>query len=340
MPTDEMRHAMAECIVGDDVFVEDPTVNTLQNDIAALLGKEDALFVPSGCMSNQIALAIHAKAGDEVIVDDESHIFHYETAAPSIIARVQLRCVSSASQGTRGALSVDDVERAIRPGAYYFPRTSLVCIENSHNRYGGTVLTPAHFKELKELCDSRSLALHCDGARLWNACAALDVEPREFAVHCDTLSVCLSKGLGAPVGSLLVGSHTHIQAARRWRKILGGGMRQAGVLAAAGLIALHKHRQGLHFDHAHAAQFAKSLHESGSFIVDNYPTQTNIVIFRMVNPVDTTTYIERCQQHGLRISTGREGGWLRAVFHHQVSASQTQEAIDIIKAVSSNFAHN
>lgn len=329
VPTPEMRRAMAEAVVGDDVFSEDPTVNQLQEYAADLLGKEAALFVPSGCMGNQIALAVHAKTGDEVIVEGESHIFHYETTAPSIIARVQVRCVAS----QKGAMTPEDVEAAIRPGAYYFPRTSVVCVENTHNRHGGTVLSLDYLKELGQVCTQHTLAYHCDGARLWNACAATGISPKDYAAPFDTLSVCLSKALGAPVGSLIVGKKEHIEVARRWRKILGGGMRQAGVIAAAGLYALQHHRQKLVEDHEHARSFARILHESGNIVVDNYPVETNIVVFKPREATPVAEFIERCSARGLRISSGREGGWLRAVFHHQVNAEDSLRAAEIIATV-------
>lgn len=326
-PTEGMRKAMANAVVGDDVFSEDPTVNELQEYVAELFGKESALFVPSGCMGNQISLAVHAKTGDEVIVEGESHIFHYETTAPSIIARVQVRCVNSAS----GEMNPSDVEAAIRPGAYYFPRTSVVCVENTHNRHGGTVVSLENIKALREVCTKHSLAFHCDGARIWNASAKTGIALNEYAQYFDTLSVCLSKALGAPVGSLIVGKKEHTEVARRWRKILGGGMRQAGVLAAAGLYAIKEHFPLLPQDHENAEAFATTLYESEIVQVDNYPVQTNIVVFKPNAPnVDITEFIAGCQTEGLRISPGREGGWLRAVFHHQVSKQDGLKAAEVI----------
>jgi len=325
-PTPEMRQAMVNADVGDDVFNEDPTVNELQDYASDLLGKEAALFVPSGCMGNQIALAVHAKAGDEVIVEGESHIFHYETTAPSIIARVQIRCV----QSVHGEMKPEDVQAAIRPDAYYFPRTSVVCIENTHNRHGGTIVSLKNIKSLKTICNKHGLAFHCDGARLWNASVKTGITPKEYAQNFDTLSVCLSKALGAPVGSLLVGTKHHIEIARRWRKILGGGMRQAGILAAAGLYALKHNILKLEEDHYNAKAFATTLHESGIITVDNHPVQTNIVVFKPNKIFELHQFISQCHQSGLRISAGREGGLLRAVFHHQVSKLQGINAAEII----------
>ncbi len=325
-PTPGMRKAMATAKVGDDVFQEDPTVNALQDYVADLFDKEAALFVPSGCMGNQISIALHAGTGDEVIVESQSHIFHYETTAPSIIARVQMHCVASA----RGAMELSDIEAAIRPDAYYFPKTTLICIENTHNRHGGTVLGIDYFRALDRFRKKKKLALHCDGARIWNACAASGVEPREYAHHVDTLSVCLSKALGAPVGSLIVGTREHIQHARRWRKILGGGMRQVGVLAAAGMYALKHHREALMSDHENARLLALRLRESDRIVVDNETVDSNIVVFKPRRVTPVPAFIEQCQRMGLRVSSGREGGWLRAVFHHQVSRKQTKEAVEVL----------
>ncbi len=333
-PTAGMRKAMASAKVGDDVFSEDPTVNELQDEVADLFQKEAALFVPSGCMGNQIAIALHAGTGDEIIVESESHIFHYETTAPSIISRVQMHCVAS----ERGAMTTESIAAAIRPDAYYFPKTKLICVENTHNRHGGTVLSLEYIAALDRFRRKRKLALHCDGARIWNACAASGEQPSAFAKHFDTLSVCLSKGLGAPVGSLILGTKEHIVQARRWRKILGGGMRQVGVLAAAGLYAVRNHRSGLMQDHANAASFAKRLANSDHVEVDNYPTQSNIVVFRPRTKVQPADFIASCQTAGLRISSGREGGWLRAVFHHQVSTMQTKKAGEIVVRNASSSA--
>jgi len=229
-PTDEMRQAMLNAIVGDDVYGEDPTVNRLQDMIAELFGKEAALFVPTGVMGNQIAIAVHTNKGDEVIVESESHLFHYETAAPSVISAVQMHCIPS----KKGEMSLDDISQAIRSSEYYFPETTLICIEQTHNRHGGTVLSLDYMQSLHQLAKDHKVPVHCDGARIWNACAATGVQPHEYAKHVDSLSVCLSKGLGAPVGSLFIGTRKHVQKALHWRKLLGGGMRQVGILGDGG----------------------------------------------------------------------------------------------------------
>lgn len=314
VPTPEMRRAMAEAPVGDDVYGEDPTVNALQEYAADLLGKEAALFVPTGVMGNQIGLALHTRRGDEVIVEGESHIFHYETGAPAMLSGVQLHCISSEN----GAPTPETIRRAIRPGEYYFTRTALLCLENTHNRHGGTVLSLEYIRTAAAIAREVGIAFHCDGARLWNACAATGIFPRDYATEFDTLSVCLSKGLGAPAGSLIVGTKDHITAARKYRKIFGGGMRQAGILAAAGLHALQFHRELLPQDHENARLFATQLAESGAVSIDLAAVQTNIVVFALHDASAMSSVIEKCRQHGVLVSAGRPGV-IRAVFHFQVS---------------------
>ncbi len=323
-PTEEMRELMARAPVGDDVYGEDPTVNQLQDIAAELLGKEAALFVPTGCMGNQICLKIHTKEGDEVIVDSEAHIFHYETAAPAVISRVQLYTVRS----DNGIFSIGDLRDAVRPPQYYFPETTLFCMENTHNRYGGVVIPLEHVQECGQFAREYGLAFHCDGARLWNACAATGISPKDYAAPFDTLSVCLSKGLGAPVGSLIVGTRKHIEKARKWRKLLGGGMRQAGILAAAGLHALQNHRELLVHDHDHAALFARILAESPLVRIES-GVQTNIVVFGYPPSIEFDAFARECQARNVLISSGRTG-YARAVFYHQVSRSDAERAAEAV----------
>ncbi len=321
MPTDEMRRVMMQAKVGDDVYGEDPSINELQEYAADLLGKESALYVPSGVMSNQIAIALHTQRGDEVIVENESHIFHYETGAPAMLSGVQLHCVHS----EKGAPSPDNLRHAIRPSDYYFPRTSLICLENTHNRHGGTILPHAYLQEIAGIARHFCIAAHCDGARLWNACAATGISASDYAAPFDTISVCLSKGLGAPVGSLLAGAKSYIEAAKKYRKIFGGGMRQAGILAAAGLFALKHHREFLAYDHEHATLFAKLLAESENVKIALENVETNIVLFETPN---TDLFIQKCRQHGLLVSVGKKDA-IRAVFHFQTSRSDTIKAAEI-----------
>lgn len=329
-PTEEMLDAMRGALVGDDVFGEDPTVNELQECAAELLGKEAALFVPSGTMGNQICLALHCQPGDEAIVEGESHIFHYETGGPSIIARVQLHCIPT----SRGAISPEQFEAARRTSEYYFPKTALVCLENTHNRHGGTILALSEIQRLEHAARAAGAVLHCDGARLWNACAETGLSPAEYASPFDTLSVCLSKGLGAPVGSLIVGKTEHIARARKWRKILGGGMRQAGFLAAAGLHALRRHRDFLSGDHKNAKSFAAGVGSIPGLTLQQSAVETNIVLFSPENmrTSSISELLEHCSNNGLALSRGRGQTTLRAVFHFQVSEKQTEEAVSIVAA--------
>jgi threonine aldolase len=222
VPDEGMRAAMANARVGDDVYSEDPTVEHLQERLADMFGKEAALFVPSGTMGNQICLALHASTGEEVIAEQDAHIFHYENAAASVIARAQIHRIRS----TAGEMFLYDVRDAIRPSAYYYPRTAVIAVENTHNRHGGTVVSTAYLQDLRGLATEHNLPMHCDGARLWNAMVATGTSARAYGDIFDTLSVCLSKGLGAPVGSVILGTRVNIERARRWRKMLGGGMRQ------------------------------------------------------------------------------------------------------------------
>lgn len=322
-PTPEMRRAMADAEVGDDVYAEDPTVNRLQSMIAELFGKEAALFVPTGVMGNQIAIAIHTQKSDEIIVESESHIFHYETAAPAIISGVQMYCIPSEF----GELSVSSISEAIRPADYYFPKTSLICIEQTHNRHGGTILSLSSIEEISGFAKSKNIPFHCDGARIWNACAETGIEPHEYAKHLDTLSVCLSKGLGAPAGSLFIGSKDQVEYARHWRKLLGGGMRQSGILAAGGIHAVQNHREHLKEDHEKARLFGDIIFSQTSCMLANSSgkVETNILIIDCGSECDPQALREECAQRGLVISSGR-GQCLRAVFHRDISISDIKDA--------------
>nr|BAL53569.1 threonine aldolase [uncultured Bacteroidetes bacterium] len=326
-PTEAMRRAMATAEVGDDVFGEDPTTNRLQERVAELLGKDAALFVPSGTMGNQLALAVQATAGDEVIVDRESHILHYETGAPSLIARVQLRSAPLQEQPARACQVLTDL---VRPEAYYYPRTRGVCIENTHNRSSGAIMPLETIQQIGRWCAERGLFLHCDGARLWNASVATGIPPAVYAAPCTTVMVCLSKGLGAPVGSMIAGPEDLIAEARRWRKMLGGGMRQSGVLAAAGLYALDQHLERLAEDHRRAKEFAQSIVEEFELMLD--PPPTNIVLFRSRRGVDAEHLLEQLASSGVLVSPGPPG-WLRAVFHLDISDDDLAAAIAMLHRI-------
>ncbi len=274
-PTPPMREAMARAEVGDDVYGEDPTVTRLEHEVASLLGKEAALFVPSGSMGNQIALLVQTRPGDEVIAGEGAHIAWYESGAGAAIAGVQFMSV-----GQGGTFGAAELRAAVKPLRDYHPRTSLVALENTHNRGGGKLFPERDVAEIalaaRELC----LGLHLDGARLWNASIASGRSLAELAAPFDTVSVCFSKGLGAPVGSALCSTREAVARARRFRKMLGGGMRQAGILAAAALYALEHHRQRLAQDHEHAALLARELERSG-YPLDPAAVETNVVIVRL-----------------------------------------------------------
>lgn len=325
-PTQSMRLVMSEAQVGDDVYGEDPTINRLQDSIAELFGKESALFVPTGVMGNQLAIAVHTQRGDEIIVESESHIFHYETAAPALIAGVQMYCIPS----QQGEIPLESLSEAIRPPVYYFPKTSLICIEQTHNRHGGTVLSLEYMQSLHAFAQKHNLPIHCDGARIWNACAATTIEPHEYGKYADTLSVCLSKGLGAPIGSVLIGTKDHIDQARHWRKVLGGGMRQAGILAAAGMHALQNHRSTLQEDHQKAALFASLISRDSNCTIANSSgmVESNIVVIDCGDHISPVDIQKRCAEQALILSMGR-GRCLRAVFHRDIPMDAIHTAAEI-----------
>ena len=278
-PTPGMRAAMAAAEVGDDVFREDPTTRALEERVAALLGKEAALFVPTGTMGNQIALLLHTQRGDEVIVGQGAHLSHFESGAGAAWSGVQF-----VEAGRGGLFQAADVRALVRPPGDMYPRTSLVCVENTHNRAGGRLFPLPDMTAVAAEARHQRLGLHLDGSRLWNAAIASGVAEGELAAPFDTVNVCFSKGLGAPAGSALAGSRDHVDRARRWRKMMGGGMRQSGVLAAAALYALDHHRSRLADDHAAARRLAEALARSPSVVIDPDGVQTNIVVVKMAVP--------------------------------------------------------
>lgn len=325
-PSREMLKAINRAKLGDDVFAEDPTTNELQEYIADLFGKQGALFVSSGVMGNQLAIKALTNPGDEVILESQSHIFYYETAAPAVISNIQMNCIDS----DRGMMPLDKIEKAIRPADYYFPKSQLICIENTHNRHSGTIIDLDYLKALKKLAAKYKLKMHLDGARLWNAIVATDVKPKEWAGLFDTVSVCFSKGLGAPIGSILAADREIITKARKWRKIIGGGMRQTGILAAAAKHALDNNLRRLADDHANAKLFAEAIGQCNEFKIDLSRVQTNIVCFDVRNHKTLLTFSENCKREGLlMIPFGKTT--IRAVFHMNISRQDTKKAIKIIK---------
>lgn len=272
-PTEEMREASFRAEVGDDVYGEDPTVNRLEELAASMLGKEAGLFVTSGTQGNQIAILAHTRPGEEIILEAESHIFYYEAAAAAALSGVQTRII----EGSYGMMPIAAIESAIREEDLHIPRTSLICLENTHNRAGGTVL-PLDYMKAVYNSKPQTIPVHLDGARIFNAAVSLGVDVKEIAQYSDTIQFCLSKGLSAPVGSLLVGSSDFINRARRMRKRLGGGMRQAGVIAAPGIVALTTMVERLSEDHRLAKQLAGGLAEIPGISIDLAHVDTNIVI--------------------------------------------------------------
>jgi threonine aldolase len=316
-PGRAMREAMASAAVGDDVYGEDPTVLELECRVAELLGKESALFVPSGTMSNQIALLVHTRPGDEVVIGEGAHVAFYESGAGAALAGVQF-----AQAGSGGLFDADQLSLAVKPKADYHPRTSLVCLENTHNRAGGRVFPQPMVEAVLARAREHGLHAHLDGARLWHAALATNSSEAELARPFDTVSVCFSKGLGAPVGSALVGAHDTLRAAKRYRKMLGGGMRQAGILAAGALFALEHQRQRLSLDHDSAKAFSGTLAKlSGVRVV---PPETNIVSV-VVEDLPAARVVEEARSRGVLLNaTGPHS--LRAVTHLDLSLTDVQRA--------------
>lgn len=329
-PTDAMRQAMARADVGDDVYGEDPTVNRLQETAAALLGKRAALFVPSGTMANQLAIRVHTQPGQEVIVESTAHIVRYEQGAAGALAGVQLHWVT----GDRGIMTADQVETAIRPKDPYSIPTGLICLENTHNSGGGTIYSLSTIEKIRAIATKHGLPMHLDGARLFNAVAATTLPPATYAQHFETVSFCLSKGLGAPAGSLLVSSDTQlIEKARRFRRMYGGAMRQAGILAAAGLHALDHHVARLKEDHDHAKRLARALYQMPAVRIAPQHVETNIVMFEIPeHRLTPAELVAQLKDEGLLIHTvgGRR---FRAVTHLNITAKQIDEAADIFARV-------
>ncbi len=330
-PSKEMLEVMINAQVGDDVYFEDDSVNELQQNVANLLGKEAALFVPSGTMSNQIALAINTSQGDEILCEKNSHIFYYETAAPSIISKVQIRTFDAPS----GVPTSDQLESKIRDDIYYYPNTTLLCLENTHNRYGGLVLNNDKIKEIRQFTQSKNIKMHLDGARLWNASIYSGVSLKEYSSSFDTISLCFSKGLGAPIGSILVGSDSDIKKALKWRKILGGGMRQVGLLAAACSYAIDNNFKLLEKDHINTKNFAVKLEDlivnkfgkNDLFLTKN-EIQTNILVFGVTENINFDKFVENIKSKGIKFNT-LDSKTLRLVFHLDISESMTNSAVEI-----------
>ena len=325
-PSKAMREAMANAEVGDDVFGDDPTVNKLQQKCAELTGKEAALYVPSGCMANQLAIKAQTNPSDEIIVEADSHIIKYENASPAFISGVQVMPV----KGIMGVMNVDDVKQYIRPKWYHFPKTALICIENTHNRAGGTIYPIDKMREISDLAKSESINTHLDGARIFNASVETGISIKDYASMFNTISFCFSKGLGAPVGSVLCSDRQTIETAHRIRKVLGGGMRQAGIIAAGALYALENNVIRLKEDHLKARRFAEEISPADGVEIDLNSVQTNIVILMVKK--DANIIKSELEKKGVLVhNEGTER--IRSVFHMDVSEEQTTEAIEIFKDI-------
>lgn len=326
-PTPAMRAAMANAEVGDDVYGEDPTMNLLEQTAATLFGREAAIFVPTGTMGNQMAIRLHTQHGQEVICEARSHIFDWEMAMTAAFAGCQVRTVAA----DRGILTWAQIATAIGPKIYYRAQTALVCIENTHNMAGGTVTPLSTMQAIWAGAREAGLPVHLDGARVFNAAAALNLPVAEMTHGFDTVNFCLSKGLGAPVGSMLVGSAKHIEQARIHRKALGGGMRQAGILAAAGLIALTEMPARLHQDHANARLLAEAVALEPTASIDLDGVQTNIVIFTLTQNGDAAGFCASLKQKGVLASAIGPHS-VRFVTHYDVSRSDCEAAAAIVLA--------
>ena len=326
LPTDSMRRAMAAAEVGDDVWDEDPTIHRLQERAAEMVGKEASLFVPSGTMGNLCALLSHTESGQEVLVEGESHIFHSEVAGASVVGGLQLRPLDTPD----GRLQPEQVRTAIREPDIHQPPTGLLCLENTHNRRGGTCLNPAQTQALCDVAHAASFPVHLDGARVFNAAVALDVDARQLTGPVDSVMFCLSKGLSAPVGSMLAGSTEFIERARRWRKLLGGGMRQAGVLAAAGLCALDEMVGRLADDHRNARRLAEGLQGLPGIGIDLARVETNMVFGDCQPPLTAAAFIERCSAAGVLLDQASLHRW-RMVTHRGVTADDVDYATDAVR---------
>lgn len=330
-PTKEMREAMFNAEVGDDVYQEDPTVNQLEEIAADLLGKEAALFVTSGTQGNQIAVLNHTRPGDEVILEADSHLFYYESGAVAALAGVQTRTI----QGHKGQMPLAHIKSAIRGEDIHLPKTSLISLENTHNRAGGVILPLDYMREVYNIAKENGIPVHLDGARLWNSTVALKIEPKEMTQYVDTVQVCLSKGLSAPMGSILAGPKDWIQNARKWRKRLGGGMRQAGLMAAPGIIALTKMIDRLEEDHEKAKELALSLNEIDGLKVDLDSIHTNIVLIDTSELNVTAEEFNKHLKNEHHILATSFGPYLiRLTTHREITREDIMNTIDAFAKLS------
>lgn len=324
-PTAAMKEAMIRAKLGDDVFHEDPTVNELESKVAGMFGKESALFCPSGTMTNQIAIKVHTQPGDEVICDKTAHVYNYEGGGIGFNSGASVRL----TEGNLGRFTADDVLNCINPDNDHFPHSALVCIENTVNRGGGSIWDINEIRKIRQVCIEHKLKTHLDGARLFNALTETGEKPENYGELFDSVSICLSKGLGAPVGSVLCGNSEFIRQARRYRKILGGSMRQAGIIAAAGIYALENHVDLLKHDHFRAAELAKVI-SNLDFCEEIMPVSTNIIIFTLHEKYQASAFIERLRSnHILALAIGNRK--IRMVTHLDFSDDMLEYVIRTLK---------
>ncbi len=327
LPTEEMRKAMYEAELGDDVFGEDTTVNRLEQMAAERLGKEAALFTPSGTMSNLVAVLTHTHPGEEILLGSEAHILWHEVGGASTLGGVVMRTIPNDQDGR---VDPGVMEQTIRPKQMQYPQTTLLCLENTHNRCGGTVLTPEYTSAIADLAHHHGLRVHLDGARIFNAAIALNVPASELAKPADSVCFCLSKSLSAPVGSLLCGTQEFIGRARKWRKMLGGGMRQVGVIAAAGIIALQEMVNRLADDHANAQHLAQGLAHIPGIAIHPEKIQTDIVMFEPPTTMSAPEFIEQMASRGVKF-TYPGGRRVRAVTNRMVGTADIDEALNRVE---------
>lgn len=327
-PTKNMRKAMAEAVVGDDVLGDDPTVNKLESMVAKIMGKEAALYVPSGTMANSITVKVWTNELDEVIVEAKSHIYNMESTHMTFIARVTPRPIHS----DRGAMDPEEVERNIRKPSVHIPRTSLICIENTHNAWSGAVVPIENIRAIRKIADEHGIRLHIDGARIFNASHASGIPVKEYAALADSLMFCLSKGLSAPVGSVMVGPQDFIDYARRVRKVLGGGMRQVGILAAAGIVALEEMVDRLKEDHERAKQLAFAIAGLPGIALNPEDIQTNIIIFDFNHPrLSTPEFLSKLKEEGILALAST--GPIRFVAHKDIGDEDIDRAISVFSKI-------
>ena len=331
LPTEEMLEAIKHADLGDDVYGEDPTVNRLQEMAAEKMGKEEALLVPSGTMANLTSLMSNCNRGELVLLEAQSHIYWYEVGGVSAIAGLLPWPVKA----NGSALNPEQIEAALRPENIHYPIPKLLCVENTHNRYGGLVVTPKQLENISNISRKHSLKFYMDGARIFNAAVALGVDVKEFTKHVDNLMFCLSKGLSCPVGSIVVGTHDFIERARKIRKLLGGGMRQAGVIAAPGIVALETMIDRLKEDHENARLLAEKLAKINGVSIDLQKVQTNMVTFDLASYIDCNSVLSKLKQEGI-LALAQSKNRVRIVTHRGIEKKHIEKTASVLETILSS----